>query len=59
MNKICCDCNDGEHENYDDDVQLVAVIDPDTRKEFKKGFMCNEHREMYLSDGYRLIHCFA
>ena len=52
MARQCCDCRDGEHENYDDDVVLVVVRDSDTGKMRKRGYICDEHREMYLVDGY-------
>jgi hypothetical protein len=52
MSKQCADCRDGEHENYDDDVKLVMVKEPDERQFLKRAYMCNEHREMYVSDGY-------
>ena len=48
----CCDCHSGEHDNYDNDVILVVVRDPDTGYIQKRGFLCNHHREMYLTDGY-------
>lgn len=54
--KQCADCRDGEHENYDDDVVLVTVRDPDNPPGpwFKRSYMCGEHRTMYLGDGYEL-----
>ncbi len=53
--KHCADCRDGEHENYDDDVELVIVRDPDKPSPwFKRAYMCGQHRGMYLEDGYEL-----
>jgi len=50
--KRCSDCRDGEHENYDDDVQFVEIRDPDGSGFVKRANLCGEHREMYHSDGY-------
>jgi len=55
--KQCADCRDGEHDNYDDDVRLVYVRDPDTNKLVKRSYMCGEHVEMYLKDGYDVVEC--
>ena len=52
MPKQCADCRDGEHENYDNDVRLVYVKDPDTNKMVKRSYMCDLHRRMYEDDGY-------
>jgi hypothetical protein len=52
--KQCADCRDGEHDNYDDDVHLVFVRDPDTQKMVKRVYMCEQHRDMYESDGYEV-----
>lgn len=53
--KQCLDCLDGEHENYDDDVVLVTVRDPDNPvRSLKRSYMCGDHRTMYLEDGYIL-----
>lgn len=53
--KRCKDCRDGEHENLDDDVRLVIVIDPDTHKIYRRSYMCDNHRQMHLDDGYELL----
>lgn len=50
----CCDCRDGEHENYDDEVKLVTVRDPDKRGFVKRGYICKEHRKDYAADGYEV-----
>ena len=52
--KQCADCRDGEHDNYDDDVRLVRVTDPDTKKMVKRSYMCEGHRAMYIDDGYKV-----
>lgn len=48
----CADCRDGEHINYDDDVKLVIVRDPETGRLVKRAYMCRLHRDMYEEDGY-------
>lgn len=48
----CSECRDGEHEDYDDNVRLVTVTDPDTGKQLKRAKLCGEHQEMHASDGY-------
>jgi len=52
--KQCADCRDGEHENYDDDVKLTVIKDPNTQKLVKRSYMCGEHRTMYFDDGYSI-----
>lgn len=53
--KRCADCRDGEHENYDEDVRLVTVRDPETGNLEKRAYLCAEHREMYAVDGFDVI----
>lgn len=48
----CFECRGGEHEDYDDDVQMVYIRDPSTKKVITRGRMCSEHRCMYGDDGY-------
>jgi len=51
----CCECADGEHENFDEDVRLTIVRDPEINSVcIKVGWMCSEHRDMYEIDGYDL-----
>lgn len=57
MAKQCADCRDGEHDNYDDDVMLVYVKDPETGKMRKRSYMCESHRQMYSDDGYEVTPC--
>jgi hypothetical protein len=54
MSKQCADCRDGEHDNLTDDVELVVVRDPDTKKLVKRSYMCGDHQAAYLDDGYLL-----
>ena len=53
----CCDCRDGEHENYDENIELVYVKNQDTNKFIKRGWLCREHRQMYEEDGYIVQRC--
>lgn len=55
--KQCADCRNGEHDNYDDKVELVFVRDPDTKKIVKRANLCMEHRIMYRDDGYEVKLC--
>ena len=49
----CADCRDGEHENYSPEVDFVTVGDPTSNVYWlKSGWMCTDHQEMYLMDGY-------
>lgn len=54
MEKQCADCRDGEHENLSGDIQLVTVRDPETKRIVKRSYMCDEHVDCYLGDGYAL-----
>jgi hypothetical protein len=58
MIKNCADCRDGEHDNYDDNVKLVYVKDPDNGKMVKRSYMCASHRDMYNDDGY-IVKCIG
>lgn len=53
--KPCAECRDGEHANYDDDVRLAIVRDPETKKIVKRAYLCGEHRAARRSDGYEVI----
>ncbi len=55
--KQCADCRDGEHDNYDDNVELVYVRDPDTKKIVRRSNMCSTHQSQYLDDGYEVKLC--
>ena len=51
--KNCTECQAGDHENYDDNVQTFIVRDPDTRT-IRKMCLCGEHQSAMDSDGYEL-----
>lgn len=53
--KQCCDCRDGEHDNYDNNVKMIVVRDPETKNLIKRGYVCDEHEQMYCDDGYEII----
>ena len=50
----CCQCRAGEHDNYDDDVRLVVVRDPDTGWIRLRGYCCANHRVAFADDGYKI-----
>jgi len=53
--KQCAECRDGEHDNLTDDVRLVVIRDPDTKKLVKRAYLCSDHLECYAMDGYEII----
>lgn len=55
MTKRCVECRAGCHDNYDDNVLLCKIVDPDTRKMYKRGYLCSEHRTAFADDGYEVI----
>lgn len=50
--KRCSECRDGEHDNYDDNVELCKVYD--NGKFLKKLLLCGAHQHCFLEDGYEL-----
>ena len=54
MTTRCAECRDGEHENYDDDVRLCVLRDPETRKIVKRAYLCSEHRVANDDDGFEI-----
>ena len=50
--RICEKCQNGEHDNYDDELHLTTIRDPDTGRVVYSGMMCGEHREAFAMDGY-------
>lgn len=50
----CYQCQNGDHEDYDQDVRLVIVRDPDGGDYARRGYLCGEHRELAASDGYEV-----
>jgi len=52
MDKKCADCRDAERDEKA--VGLFLVRDPETGKLKKRAYLCKEHRQMYVEDGYEL-----
>jgi hypothetical protein len=52
--KQCCECQDGEHENYNDDVRYVVIRDPDTKKIYRSGYICMDHIYSLEDLGYKV-----
>ncbi len=50
--KHCSDCRDGEHANYDEDIQLTAIRNNLNGQIVKRAYLCGEHRDMYSDDEY-------
>lgn len=50
----CADCRDGGHKNYSDDVRLMYVRDPSTKKFVKRAYVCSDHILAYEVDGYEI-----
>ena len=54
MTEQCYECELGEHENYDNDVELVYVFNPDDGHIKMKTHLCGEHRQALIDDGYNI-----
>ena len=52
MNKQCAECRNGEHDNYDNNICLTVVRDPDTNRIVMRAYLCEEHRESKMDDVY-------
>ncbi len=52
--KQCFECMAGEHENLDDDVNLVSIVDPDGNERTVRRNLCNSHVNTRLEDGYTI-----
>ena len=50
----CFECRKGEHEDFDNQIAMCRITDPDTGKQITRGNLCGEHQHMYLADGYAL-----
>ena len=51
----CAECRDGEHDNLTNDVRLVLVRDPDTKRIVRRAWLCSDHISTNLEDGYEVI----
>ena len=54
MTNRCADCRDGEHEDYDLDVELVIVKEEGSGRWIKRAWLCKDHRDMYEGDGFEV-----
>jgi hypothetical protein len=52
--KRCCECRNGEHDDYGPVVGLCVVRDPETNRIVQRGYLCAEHVESRLNDGYNV-----
>ena len=53
--KQCHFCKEGEHENYDNDIKLIVLLDPETHKRVQPPtWACSEHRQSFEDDGYKV-----
>uniref|UniRef100_A0A6H2A427 Uncharacterized protein n=1 Tax=viral metagenome TaxID=1070528 RepID=A0A6H2A427_9ZZZZ len=57
MNNKCAECRNGEHEDYDNDIQLIYARDPETKKIIKRANLCGDHRQALKDDGYEVNKC--
>lgn len=51
--KRCAECRNGEHDNYNDNVRLVVVKNPDGGR-VRRLLMCEDHVTACLDDGYEV-----
>jgi hypothetical protein len=58
-NRECFECAEGEHQNYDANVRLFKIYDPDTNKVIRSCFLCGQHQTTRLEDGYKLYDCWS
>lgn len=54
--KRCAECRDSEHDNLSSDVHLVKVLD--NGKCVKRAYICTEHEDCFLTDGYELVRVY-
>lgn len=50
----CKECRDGEHEDYDFEIKLCTVRDPDGLNPTRRMKLCSEHRSVFEMDGYEV-----
>ena len=53
-NRQCFECRAGEHDNYAPIQGKFIVRDPETGKLYGKGYLCDDHVDALLTDGYKL-----
>ena len=54
MYKQCLVCRNGEHDNYgdQDEIKMTLITNPETGRQLKRCYLCEEHRQMFTDDGY-------
>lgn len=55
MNHECAECRNGEIRYSGPDVKLVLVRDPDTKKLYRREYVCSDHLDVLLVDGWEVI----
>ena len=55
MTHKCAECRNGEVEYSAPDVKLVLVRDPDTKKLQKREYVCADHLDVLITDGWQVI----
>jgi len=55
MSNQCGECKDEGHPDYDEDVRLVVVRDPDDSSYNVRVKLCLKHRKMCTADGFQLF----
>jgi hypothetical protein len=53
--KVCVKCHDQYDDDTDNGVHLTTVRDPDTQVVVFNGPLCDDHRECYAMDGYKVL----
>jgi len=49
----CFECRAGDHDDYDDDVRVATVRDPEGGRP-RRVSLCGEHRAAMRDDGYEV-----
>jgi hypothetical protein len=52
MSAKCFECRAGEHDDIKEDAVLCVIHDPETKKIFRRGYLCSDHINVFLDDGY-------
>ena len=50
--KQCSSCKNGDVINNDTDGEMHIIRDPDSGKIVIRGYLCDDHLQMYDDDGY-------
>jgi hypothetical protein len=52
-NNKCCECRQGEHPDYDDNIAFCDVRETDGRLVLR-GHLCGEHQQAFADDGCKI-----